>query len=199
MTVQQQKRGTASEWSAAVNPLSAGELGYDTDNKVLKIGDGSTLWASLKGIAIGDRIELTNTGSVQSITSGGSGDAVGTATLASQWTTTENTNTNVFSLTSYNTITCLVAGRYSISGAIRWDTNTTGRRGVWIYKNSATALHSQIVSAVSGTRQSISIPSIKLAANDTLQLIAFQDSGSAQPLAAGGNIPLYFIVEYLGP
>jgi hypothetical protein len=47
MTVQQQKRGTASEWSAAVNPLSAGELGYDTTNKVLKIGDGTTLWASL--------------------------------------------------------------------------------------------------------------------------------------------------------
>jgi hypothetical protein len=47
MTVQQQKRGTASEWSAAVNALSAGELGYDTDNQILKVGDGSTLWASL--------------------------------------------------------------------------------------------------------------------------------------------------------
>jgi hypothetical protein len=199
MTVQQQKRGTASEWSAAVNPLSAGELGYDTTNKILKIGDGSTLWTSLKGIAIGDRIELTNTGSIQSIASGGSGDAIGTSTLSSQWTTTENTNTNVFSLTSYNTITCLIAGRYSISGAIRWDTNTTGRRGIWILKNGTTSLHSQLVSAVSGTRQSLSIPSIKLAANDTLQLIAFQDSGSAQPLAAGANIPLYFIVEYLGP
>jgi len=199
MTVQQQKRGTASEWSSAVNALSAGELGYDTTNRILKIGDGSTLWASLKGIVINDRIELTNTGSVQSITSGGSGDAVGTSTLASQWTTTENTNTNVFTLTSFNTINCLVSGRYSISGAIRWDTNTTGRRGIWILKNGVTSLHSQLVSAVSGTRQSLSIPSIKLAANDTLQLIAFQDSGTAQPLAAGGNIPLYFIVEYLGP
>lgn len=51
MTVQQQKRGTASQWSAAVNPLSAGELGYDTENKILKIGDGSTLWASLLPIS----------------------------------------------------------------------------------------------------------------------------------------------------
>jgi hypothetical protein len=92
----------------------------------------------------------------------------------------------------------LLSGRYSISGAIRWDTNTTGRRGLWVLKGSV-ALHSQLVTAVNGTRQSISIPSIKLTANDTLQLIAFQDSGSAQPLAAGSNIPLYFIVEYLGP
>lgn len=198
MTVQQQKRGTASEWSAAVNPLSAGELGYDTTNRILKVGNGSSLWANLRGVAIGDRIELTNTTSAQSIATGGSGDAIGTSTPASQWTVTENTNSNVFTFTSQNTITCLLSGRYSISGAIRWDTNATGRRGLWVLKGSV-ALHSQLVTAVSGTRQSISIPSIKLTANDTLQLIAFQDSGSAQPLAAGSNIPLYFIVEYLGP
>ena len=195
MTVQQQKRGTASVWSAAANPLSAGELGYDTTNRILKVGDGTTLWASLRGVAIGDRIELTNTTSAQSIASGGNGDAIGTATVSSQWTTTENTNSNVFTFTSQNTITCLLSGRYSISGAIRWDTNATGRRGIWVLKNSTT-LHSQLVS---GTRQSLSIPSIKLAANDTLQLIAFQDSGSSQPLAATSTVPMFFIVEYLGP
>jgi hypothetical protein len=50
MTVQQQKRGISSDWSDALNPLSVGELGYDTTNKILKIGDGSTLWASLPPI-----------------------------------------------------------------------------------------------------------------------------------------------------
>lgn len=198
MTVQQQKRGTASEWSAAVNPLSAGELGYDTTNRILKVGNGSSLWANLKGVAIGDRIELTNTTSIQSIANASTGDAVGTSTPASQWTVTENTNSNVFTFTSQNTITCLLSGRYSISGAIRWDTNATGRRGIWILKNS-TSLHSQLVPAVAGTRQSLSIPSIKLSANDTLQLIAFQDSGVSQPLAATSTVPMFFIVEYLGP
>lgn len=198
MTVQQQKRGTASEWSNAVNPLSSGELGYDTTNKILKIGDGSTLWASLRGIAIGDRIELINTTSAQSIPDTVE-TAVGTSTTSSQWTTTENTNTNIFTLTSFNTITCLVPGRYSISGAVRWGTSATGRRGLWVAKNSGTNLYSQLIGAVAGTRQSISIPSIKLAANDTLQLTVYQDSGAALVLAATTVSPNFFIVEYLGP
>jgi hypothetical protein len=198
MTVQQQKRGTASEWSAAVNPLSAGELGYDTTNKVLKIGDGTTLWQSLSGFGTPARIELINTTSVQSIATGGSGDVVGTSTVSSQWTGA-STNTSILTLTSFNTITCLVSGRYSVSASLRWDTNATNRRGIWILKNEAVNLYSQLTPAVSGTRQSLSIPSITLNANDTLKLVAFQDSGSSQPLAAGTNIPIYFIVEYLGP
>jgi hypothetical protein len=199
MTVQRQKRGTASQWGSAVNPLSDAEIGYDTTNKVLKIGDGSTAWSSLKGISIGNRIELVNTTSTQSITSGGSGDAVGTSTSSSQWTTVENTNSNIFTLTSFNTITCLVAGRYSISGAIRWDTNTTNRRGIWILKNGTVSLYSQLIQAINGTRQNIAIPSIKLAANDTLQLIAFQDGGAGVSLASTSTVPNNFIVEYLGP
>lgn len=199
MTVQQQKRGTASQWASATKPLSAGELGYDTTNRILKIGDGTSEWADLRGIAIGDRIELTNTTSVQSIATGGSGDLVGTSTPTSQWTVTENTNTDVFTFTSQNTITCLIPGRYSISAAIRWETGVGGRRGVWILKNGGTNLYGQLVGAVSGTRQSISIPSIKLDANDTLSVAAFQDSGAARTLSAASTFPLFFIVEYLGP
>jgi hypothetical protein len=199
MTVQQQKRGTASQWASAENPLSAGELGYDTTNRILKVGDGTSLWASLRGIAIGDRIELTNTTSVQSIAIAGSGDLVGTATPSSQWTVTENTNTSVFTFTSQNTITCLISGRYSISAAVRWGTNATGRRGLWILRNGEINLYSQLIGAVNGTRQSLSIPSIKLDANDTLSVVVFQDSTTTQPLAATSNFPLFFIVEYLGP
>jgi len=47
MTTQKQKRGTASQWSSATTPLTSGELGYDTTNKILKIGDGSTSWSNL--------------------------------------------------------------------------------------------------------------------------------------------------------
>jgi hypothetical protein len=59
MTIQL-KRDTAANW-ASVNPVMAsGQPGYDTTNKLLKIGDGVTAWSSLTGIGAG-------TGSVSSV------------------------------------------------------------------------------------------------------------------------------------
>lgn len=50
-TLIQVRRGTATEWTAVNSPngptLSAGEIGFDTTNKRIKIGDGTTAWASL--------------------------------------------------------------------------------------------------------------------------------------------------------
>lgn len=46
----QVRRGTAAEWAAANPILAAGEFGLDTTNDALKIGDGSTTWASLTEI-----------------------------------------------------------------------------------------------------------------------------------------------------
>ena len=52
MTIQL-RRDTAANW-ASVNPvLASGQPGYDTTNKILKVGDGSTAWASLTGIGGG--------------------------------------------------------------------------------------------------------------------------------------------------
>jgi len=41
------RRGTATEWSNADPTLSVGELGYDTTNDILKVGDGATAWSGL--------------------------------------------------------------------------------------------------------------------------------------------------------
>ena len=41
------RRGSASEWASANPTLAAGELGYDSTNDILKVGDGSSPWASL--------------------------------------------------------------------------------------------------------------------------------------------------------
>lgn len=42
-----QRRGTAAEW-AAMNPILAeGEIGYETDTRIMKIGDGETDWFNL--------------------------------------------------------------------------------------------------------------------------------------------------------
>lgn len=44
------RTGTTEEWNAATLPLKLGEPGYDTDNKVYKIGDGENLWPNLPAV-----------------------------------------------------------------------------------------------------------------------------------------------------
>lgn len=47
----QQKRAAASSWTGVI--LQNGEFGYDTTNKIVKIGDGVTPWESLPSISSG--------------------------------------------------------------------------------------------------------------------------------------------------
>lgn len=51
MTRIQLRRGTAAEWAAAAPVLASGEPGFETDNGGLRIGDGSSAWASLTALA----------------------------------------------------------------------------------------------------------------------------------------------------
>ena len=46
------KRGTATQWTNSTTALLAGELGLDTTNNILKVGNGSTLWNSLSGLTL---------------------------------------------------------------------------------------------------------------------------------------------------
>jgi hypothetical protein len=41
------RRGTAAEWTAANSILAAGELAVESDTNKMKVGNGSTAWASL--------------------------------------------------------------------------------------------------------------------------------------------------------
>jgi fructose-specific component phosphotransferase system IIB-like protein len=43
----QLRRSTASEWTSANPTLASGEVGFETDTKKFKIGDGSSVWSSL--------------------------------------------------------------------------------------------------------------------------------------------------------
>jgi hypothetical protein len=60
-TVIQVKRGTASSWTSANTVLAAGEIGFETDTRKTKIGDGSTAWSSLSYATI-DLSSLALTG-----------------------------------------------------------------------------------------------------------------------------------------
>jgi hypothetical protein len=50
-TRMQQRRGTASEWTAADPVLAAAEFGYETDTGKFKIGDGVNAWSTLEAFS----------------------------------------------------------------------------------------------------------------------------------------------------
>lgn len=66
----QVRRGTASQWSSQV--LAQGEIGFETDSGLFKIGDGSTAWSSLpyaaiKSVAAGGGISVTTVSGVATV------------------------------------------------------------------------------------------------------------------------------------
>lgn len=46
------RRGTTAQWAASTRILDSGEIGYDTTAKLIKIGDGTSLWASLENAVL---------------------------------------------------------------------------------------------------------------------------------------------------
>lgn len=50
-TRMQQRRATSSEWDTLNPVLAVGEIGYDTTNDSIRIGDGETQWNSLPTVS----------------------------------------------------------------------------------------------------------------------------------------------------
>jgi len=48
------RRDTSANWTTANPILAAGETGFETDTRMMKLGDGSTHWADLKYAVTGD-------------------------------------------------------------------------------------------------------------------------------------------------
>lgn len=44
------KQDTSTNWTSKNSVLESGEFGFDTTNKILKIGDGVTAWNALSAI-----------------------------------------------------------------------------------------------------------------------------------------------------
>jgi hypothetical protein len=66
----QVRRGTASQWTSQV--LAQGEIGFETDSGLFKIGDGSTAWSSLpyaaiKSVAAGGGISVNTVSGVATV------------------------------------------------------------------------------------------------------------------------------------
>ncbi len=70
----QVKRGTAAAWTSANPTLTAGEIGFESDTKKMKVGDGSTAWNSL-GYTITDG-DITGVTAGTGLSGGGNSGAV---------------------------------------------------------------------------------------------------------------------------
>ncbi len=87
-TRMQQRRGTASQWTAANPTLEAGEIGFESDTSKFKIGDGVNQWADLEYFINQAAIEVDVSGAIADSEKGA---ANGVATLdgASKLTTSQ--------------------------------------------------------------------------------------------------------------
>lgn len=148
------------------------------------------------------RIDLSNTGSTQSATSGTTITVGASATAANQWTVNENLGSTFTLGTTTGVVTVSKAGRYAIYGKVRWTANTNGtRRLALITLNGSTDIGAASSAPSGGTNAvhlTIGMPSFRLAANDTIELRAAQDSGGSLALAPASTSPQYLIIEYLG-
>ncbi len=94
---QKQRRDTASNWTSNNPTLLAGEFGWETDTKKIKIGDGSTAWQSLDYLPIPD----TNRLLTGNLTVGGNFTVNGTSTTIDTTTlTVEDKNIEIGKVSS---------------------------------------------------------------------------------------------------
>jgi hypothetical protein len=129
-TVIQVKRGTASAWTSANTVLTAGEIGFESDTKKMKVGDGSTAWTSLAYTATDGDITavVAGTGLSGGSTSGSATLAIDTSVVVDKTTAQTLTNKTLTSpvLTTPSISTMTTTGDILYASAA----NTPARLGI---------------------------------------------------------------------
>ena len=151
----QVKRGTAAAWTSANPTLTAGEIGFESDTKKMKVGDGSTAWTSLTYTATDGDISGVTAGT--GLSGGGNSGAV---TLAIDTSTTVDKTTaqtltnktltspvvNTAAITGGTLVNTVIKGleedvnvvASAATGTINFDVETAS---IWYYTSNASANH----------------------------------------------------------
>jgi len=77
--------------------------------------------------------------------------------------------------------------RVRVTGNITWDSNTNGKRIVWIDKNGVPFVGQAVSSSGSNTRQNLTSGPIAVSAGDYFELKTFQNSGGARSVLTGND------------
>jgi hypothetical protein len=200
------KRGTASAWTSANPTLNSGEMGFESDTKKMKVGDGTTTWTSLAYTATdGDISGVTastglqgggTTGTVSLSIDSTVATLTGTQTLTNKTLTSPVLNTAV----SNNTIFKAPQERTTVSataatGTINFDAST---QGVLYYTTNASANWTLNVRGNSGasldstltTGDSVTVAFLAAQGTTAYYQTAFQIDGAAvTPKWQGGTAP----------
>jgi len=200
------KRGTAAAWTSANPTLNAGEMGFETDTKKMKVGDGSTAWTSLAYTTTDGDISGVTAGT--GLSGGGSTGAVTlsidstVATLTGSQTLTNKTLTSpvVNTATLHNNILKAPQERTTVSataatGTINFDAST---QGVLYYTTNASAnwtlnvrgSSSASLDSILTTGDSITVVFLATQGSTAYYQSAFQIDGAAvTPKWQGGTAP----------
>ena len=203
----QVKRGTAAAWTSANPTLTAGEIGFESDTKKMKVGDGSTAWTSLTYTATdGDISGVTaGTGLSGGGSSGGVTLAIDTATTVDKTTAqtlTNKTLTSPIINNAVNTGSILVSPEEratilatAATGTINFDAAT---QGVLYYTTNASANWTLNVrgnseatlNSILTTGDSITVAFLVAQGSTAYYQSAFQvDGSSVTPKWQGGTAP----------
>lgn len=152
-----QRRGTAAEWAAANPILASGEIGFETDTKLMKMGDGVTAWNDLLlpyvmtgGATMTGPLELiAPTGpahaarkqDVDAVQSIAAALPQGLLVPPAEVTTDQGNITSEVDLTGLSVTISVPANRYvHLKGRIQWFSSLSGSRGFLMLKEGTTDL-----------------------------------------------------------
>ena len=102
--------------------------------------------------------------------------------------------------TDNSRLTCKVAGKYLITGNLRYESNATGERDAWIRLNGSTIIAEVRQEALEQTPAGtyVNVSTIyDLAVNDYVELGAWQNSGGALNVEVSANTSPEFMMAKL--